>query len=971
MEPGISPGELPPFHRLDEYTFESLCRDLLDAEESVETCDEYGTRGQKQHGVDLLAHRADGYGIELGQCKRYASCTSRKIVEVRETFFEHYGDGKRWQPGTVKRFILFITCDVSSTDLQNTISDEREEFKRFGIRYEVWGPATIRNKLRPHPSIVSTYLTNPEYWVRAICGVTTPPSSAARKGNLLPPPPELVLGRNDELNRAMSMLGVFAQEDDRADSANTLRKVVAVHGWPGIGKSVFVSTLCRSQKALDHFSGGVVFMPVGHSPNIRLLAEEVCGALGVPAPPGTTLDALRGRISHVLSQRSVLIVFDEVWEEGHVAPLLLAEGGSAVLVATRRLDVASRLSTEGPLRLGLLSEEDSFQLIASRAPAVVTENKGACLELVRALDGLPLALRVAADLLRVESDAGFDVSSLLGELTEATLLNEEAPYDASYDGEDGAGEAATTVRALLRKSVERLDEDTVRRFAQLGVLPAKPLSFDLWAAQEIWSDSAEDLDAEDEESKKEQDLTRRALSSLVRRGLIESADSDIDPLAVKLDLRSNRPERFWTHALIAAFATEVLEDMEGSENGVRQVHQRRLEHYRRVVAAANVAALKGGETQYFGVFILSQDLQNIRAAHGWARVRSADDKWALGYLSRLPAEGRRVLSERLGPSEFMDWMEIAEKAARETGDREEARLHRDSIGAALLKKGQLRESLTYCEESLEAARLNEDWVAEGAALANLGSIRNSMGQHRTALKLARQAERTLKNSDAPGVELGAIGQQANALESLGKFAKAEKRYKARRDLAWKVGELSHYARALKGIAGIKREHPEKRDEARQLYTETAKVFWDLREYDSYRGTLNSLGVLELKDENLDSAEEVFQRALCAAVDSDHKGDQARSTMNLGLCYQDSRTQQGYEAAETKYREALPLAQEWDEPDLIGDVLFNLAQLLYYYMDSPQDAREEAVSAAEAYGRAASAKETWVLDLIGKIDNATG
>ncbi len=795
-------------------------------------------------------------------------------------------------------------------------------------------------------------------------------ASTAEEGNLLPPPPGLVLGRTDELNRARRMLGVFDQEADRAGAADNPTKVVTVHGWPGLGKSAFISTLCRSQEVLDHFSGGVIFIPVGLSPNVRRLAEEVSVALGVPTPPGTTLNALRGRISDVLSQRSVLIVFDEVWEEGHVAPLLLAEGGSAVLVATRRLDIATRLSTatEGTLRLGLLSEEDSLQLIASRAPNFVAKNEDACRELVRALDGLPLALRVAADLLRVEVDAGFDVSGLLGELTEAALLDEEAPYDAGYDAEDGAEEAAMTVRVLLQKSVERLDEDTVKRFAQLGVLPAKPLSFDLWAAQEVWHATGEDLDVESEAWKEEQELTRRTLSSLARRGLLESADVGIDPLAVKLDLRLKRPERFWMHALIAAFAFETLEHTEG-DDGVRQAQQRRLEHYRQVVAAANVAALEGGETQYFGVFILSQELPNIRAAHGWARARSADDSWALKYLSRLPAEGRRVLSERLGPGEFMDWMELAEKAARGTGDEEEARLHRDAMGAALLRKGQLRESLMYCEESIETARLNKDRIAEGTALANLASIRNSMGQHKTALNLARRAEKVLKNSDAPDAELGAIGQQAGALEGLGKFAKAEIRYKARRDLAWDVGELSSYARALKGIAGIKRERPEEQAEARQLYEEAAQVFWDLREYDSYRGALNSLGVLELKAKNLDAAEDVFQRALSAAVDGDHKGDQARSKMNLGLCYQDRGTQHGHEAAEIKYREALPLAKEWDEPDLIGDVLFNLAQLLYYYVGSLQDAREEAVSAAEAYGRAGSAKETWVMDLIGQIDNA--
>ncbi len=172
-------------------------------------------------------------------------------------------------------------------------------------------------------------------------------------------------------------------------------------------------------------------------------------------------------------------------------------------MATRRLDVAIRVSTgpEGPLKLDLLSEDDSLDLIASRAPDVVTENEGACREMARALDGLPLALRVAADLLRVEAEAGFDVSDLLGELTETVrVLGEEAPHDVGGDAEDGAEGAATTVRVLLRKSIERVDEETVKRLARLGVLPPKPLSFDVWAAHDVWRDAPKDLEQEDGES---------------------------------------------------------------------------------------------------------------------------------------------------------------------------------------------------------------------------------------------------------------------------------------------------------------------------------------------------------------------------------------------------------------------------------------------------------------------------------------
>ncbi|MBA4115216.1 MAG: hypothetical protein H0X71_02010 [Rubrobacter sp.] len=675
---------------------------------------------------------------------------------------------------------------------------------------------------------------------------------------------------------------------------------------------------------------------------------------------------MRGRIAEALSQRSALVVFDDVWEERDVAPLLVAGGGSAALVATRRLDVAVRLSTvpEGPLKLGLLSEEDSPELIASRAPRVVAENGEACRELARALDGLPLALRVAADLLRVESEAGFDVSDLLGELTEAArVLGEEAPHDT----EDGAQGATMTVRVLLQKSIERLDEDGVRRFARLGVLPPKPLSLDPWTAQDVWRDTAEDPDMEGEEWEEGKDPTRRALGDLVRRGLVESAAYGVDPLAVKLDLRSKRPERFWMHALVAAFALETLERTEG-EGGVREAQQRRLEHYRRIVGAADEALRQGGETQYFGVLLMSLDLPNIRAAHEWARVRSSGDPRALEYLSRLPAQGSRVLADRLAPGEFLDWIRLAEEAAREIGDEDEARSHRATVAPALLKKGQLREALAYCNESRKAARRSGDAVAEAAALANLASIRNSMGDQEVALDLGRQAETALGNAHAPDILAGAIGQQAEALEGLGRPVEAEERYEARRDLAWREGELSDYARALKGIAGIKRERPEEREEGRRLYDEAARVFWDLREYYSYRGALNGLGVLESKAGALGAAEEAFGRALSSAVDDDHEGDQARAKMNLGIAYQERRTLEGFEAADAQYREALPLASTSGEPELLGDVLFNLAQLLFYYMGNNRDAREAAVSAAEAYERAGSAKEPLAREVIDEIDN---
>lgn len=178
MPPGIRPGEIPPFHKLGEYVFQELCRDLFDKEPGIATCDIYGVRGQSQDGVDLLAHRSNGDGIEVGQCKRYADCPPEEIRKASKDFFDCWD---RWSKENVKRFILFVACDLSQRQRQDEILIQKQRFTKHGIVYEAWSGATIRNKLRPHPDIVSTYCVPSDYWIGVICGVvSTVPSSSTR-----------------------------------------------------------------------------------------------------------------------------------------------------------------------------------------------------------------------------------------------------------------------------------------------------------------------------------------------------------------------------------------------------------------------------------------------------------------------------------------------------------------------------------------------------------------------------------------------------------------------------------------------------------------------------------------------------------------------------------------------------------------------------------------------------------------------
>jgi len=536
-----------------------------------------------------------------------------------------------------------------------------------------------------------------------------------------------------------------------------------------------------------------------------------------------------------------------------------------------------------------------------------------------------------------------------------------------------AEEISPTVRALLQKSLERMDEDLVRRFARLGVLPPKPLSFGPWAATDLWRDTSEDP-PEGNTSEAEQGRTRDALGELARRGLVEPAGGGVDPLAEKLNINSERAERFWMHALVAAFALETLNHTEG-EGGVRGAQQRRLEHYRRIVGAADGGLNWGGDAQLFSVYLMALDLPNIRAAHEWALSHSSGDRRALEYLSRLPSQGSRSLSERLEQEEFLRWMRMAEEAARKIGDEDAVRKHVANVGVALIRAGRTQDALRFCRKSLETARLHNDASVEATALVNLASIHNLIGEHETALDLARQAEEAAKKGDSSDIEAGAIGQQGASLESLRRIPEAEKLYEDMRDRAWSSGELSEYAKALRELSRIKRYRPEERNEARHMYEEAADVFWNRRQYSNYRRALTGLGILELIAGSLDAAEEAFGRVLKSAVDDGDETYQARTKMNLGNVHLERGTKEGVEVAEAEYREALPLAVRSGDPELLGDISFNLAVLLsensYSQEARAMEARLAAEKAAKAYSKAGSDKKSKAQSLMDEIDDENG
>ncbi len=166
LSPRVNPNFPPNFYELGEYDFQDMCCDVFSVQPGIATCDVYGTRGQKQYGIDLLAYCDDGIHTEVGQCKCYKNFPPSKIIEASDEFLEHI---KYWQNKKTKRFILFIGCALTRTDQQEEIWCQKQRFAEYGIQYEAWSASTLRQKLAPHPEIVDRYLKSQE-WVEKICG---------------------------------------------------------------------------------------------------------------------------------------------------------------------------------------------------------------------------------------------------------------------------------------------------------------------------------------------------------------------------------------------------------------------------------------------------------------------------------------------------------------------------------------------------------------------------------------------------------------------------------------------------------------------------------------------------------------------------------------------------------------------------------------------------------------------------------
>ena len=450
-------------------------------------------------------------------------------------------------------------------------------------------------------------------------------SSATAADRFLPAPLTAFVGRERELAGLRALL---ARRDVR---------LLTVTGPGGVGKTRLAIEAAR--ELAGGFAAGARFVPLAPlgSPDLVLPAIARTLGIGESRPGGILRD-----LTEQLASTELLLVldnFEHVLAAGPDLVLLLAACPALTLLVTSR--AALHVSGEHefavpPLPLPVergtwtfeqIAASDAVRLFVERAEAVqagfrlTPANAWDAAEICRRLDGLPLAIELAAARVKV-----FPPRALLARLERRLPLLTGGPRDAPA--------RLRTMRDAIAWSHDLLDADEQRLFRRLAVFVG---GFTLDAAIDVAGDGTLPEGAVVE-----------GISSLVDKSLLLPAASDD---AATDDLGE---PRFSMLETVREFALDELA-RSGEEDAVRRAH---ADYFRALAERAEPELRGSGQVAW--IARLETELPNLRAVLDWSLaggdvetgLRLAGALYWFWFLRNHVAEGRT-------------WFERARAAGRE------------------------------------------------------------------------------------------------------------------------------------------------------------------------------------------------------------------------------------------------------------------------------------------------------------------
>ncbi|MFN8633323.1 MAG: tetratricopeptide repeat protein [Chloroflexota bacterium] len=545
-------------------------------------------------------------------------------------------------------------------------------------------------------------------------------------------------------------------------------RLLTLTGPPGVGKTTLAITVAQS--LLDEMPHGAWFVDLASISDPADVAWAIADRLDIRPGRGRAV----GRLTAVLRDQAILLVLDNFEQVLDAAPLvaeLLSACSRLRILATSRVPLLLRWERElpvPPLALPVSSGALHADALDAPAAALFVERAHAAdpyltvdestprliAEICRRLDGLPLAIELAAG--RVRTDSLQAIHRQL--LAEDVSVGDGGPLDLLAGGARDLPVRQQTLRQAIDWSYALLPPSEQVLLRRLAIFVG---GCSLDAARTVCA------------------ANQATIASLIENSLL------------RRELPDDGEPRVRLLEPIRQFALEQLSQAE------RDDVRRRHAAFFVALAETAEAGLQGSE-QAVWLRRLERDHENLRSAlRGAASDGDAETAvrlggalwrfwWVRGYLD----EGMRSLDEALAhadratPSARAKAFHAAAKLARERGDydraadlcRQSLTLFRgldDLAGVALALNtlanvtgdlGDYDSALQLYEESLAARRACGDRSGTALALHNLAALACARGELARAEVLDEESMALFQDAgDAWGVAIALSNQARTAL----------------------------------------------------------------------------------------------------------------------------------------------------------------------------------------------------------------
>jgi predicted ATPase/DNA-binding SARP family transcriptional activator len=631
-------------------------------------------------------------------------------------------------------------------------------------------------------------------------------------------------------------------------------RLLTLTGAGGCGKTRLALEVAARlhQEDPNPFPEGYFFVSLADVRDAGLIASAIASALDIRESNDATV--LTSLTEHLRTRRLLLILdnFEQVVGGAPLLADLLSAAPHVAIIVTSRAVLrlygeheypVAPLPTPDPSQLpalDVLTRYDAIALFTTRSRAVNPnfvlnhENAVTVVAICRQLDGLPLAIELAAARSKVLTPA-----ALLDRLTGA--LSTRLAF--LVDRNRGITERHQTLRSTLEWSYDLLTVAEQTLFQQVAIFAG---SFSYEAAEAICGASCE------------RDVLT-GLETLVDNSLLDRVESELPAPSGHEELR------FHTLSIIRDYALEQLEHSPAA-TAVRRRHAA----YYLALAQQAEPKLEGSE-QVLWLKRLDVERENWRAALRWLLADDPQD--AVTALD---------LAASLGPfwlmygywAEGHRWLEraLAHAVDAPAALRAKALFF---LGSIVHAQGDLRSAPPLFAQSLALYRQADDPRGCADALYGLGRLANRKGRYAEAealllegLTLARQSNHSYRS----GYLLNILAYVQFIEHG---FAQAEETYQQALATMRANGDLAGLAFVLTAVGELARQQGDYA-QATLYYNEAMDLAQTLNQNARTMMSLHNLAYVALNQGDVPRAGRFFRQSLKLGLELPDKE-------NVGMC----------------------------------------------------------------------------------------